>query len=453
MLPDENAENIIEQMQNAAVFVEGVPGPLKFGDTFTLFGAVAARVRNNYIGKLPRVLELFTLPDVEGLTAEWAEEEGFVTIAWTGSDTYLTAVEVSVDNGDWVVAGFNVGVNEVTGEEDGTIVDGRARFVNFEGEYSPNYAIADTISIGLPVVTTDDLDMGFAMNGTATGTVVSEGDSSINSYGFVYAMHDSPTLDDHVVEVGTGSFTGEFNDNINFAGADPESVVYVAAYATNGDGTSYGDVLSGEVQICLMAGTLITLSTGKVKKIEDVRYDDMLLTWNFDEARLTQSKPVWIVKPFSSSKHGLIKFSNGAELGTVADGRGHRLFNVGAGKFTHMMNGDTPLGTITVDQYNQPVTVVGKTLVHQKTIFYNVIAHTHLNVFANGILTSTGLNNLYPIEGMRFVKQDRVRRNRLEFSGVSLDMFHGLRLDEQPVGYPGLKEKIERMTRRQLHHC
>jgi len=108
MLPDENAENIIEQMQNAAVFVEGVPGPLKFGDTFTLFGAVAARVRNNYIGKLPRVLELFTLPDVEGLTAEWAEEEGFVTIAWTGSDTYLTAVEVSVDNGDWVVTGTSL---------------------------------------------------------------------------------------------------------------------------------------------------------------------------------------------------------------------------------------------------------------------------------------------------------------------------------------------------------
>lgn len=442
--PDENIENIIEQLKNTAIFIEGVPGPLKFGDTFTLSGKVATQVKNNYIGKTPRILELFDLPNVENLAAEWSGDS--VVITWTGSNTYLTALEVSV-NGNLTIAGYDIGVNRVVWEVEGDSVTVQARFANPQGAYSPSYATATVAS--LPVVTTDDLQMGFSMDATITGTVVSEGSTAITSYGFVYALHDNPTLADHVVEVGDASFTGEFEDHVSLnEHADFDDTVYFAAYATNASGSAYGQVLSGEVQICLMADTLISLPTGS-KYIQDITYDDTLLAWDFDEARLTEAKPIWMVRPFKAGKYGLVKLSDGTELGTVTDGRGHRLFNVDKGKFTYMMNQeDTPIGTKTVNQKGEFVTVVDRTVVSAETTFYNVITHTHFNVFANGILTSTGLNNIYPIENMKFVKTDR-DHNKEEFGEINPDLFAGLRLSEQPTT-PELKEKITRMTRRQL---
>ena len=44
---------------------------------------------------------------------------------------------------------------------------------------------------------------------------------------------------------------------------------------------------------------------------------------------------------------------------------------------------------------------------HQLKHLYNIITKQHLNCFANGILTSCRLNNMYPIENMKFVKDNR----------------------------------------------
>jgi hypothetical protein len=38
--------------------------------------------------------------------------------------------------------------------------------------------------------------------------------------------------------------------------------------------------------------------------------------------------------------------------------------------------------------------------------YYNVITDYHINLFANGILTSCRLNNIYPIKNMKFVKSN-----------------------------------------------
>lgn len=302
----------------------------------------------------------------------------------------------------------------------------------------------EVVESSLPTVTTDDVDMGFSANAHVYGTVVSMGVSDLTSYGFVWSHSDNPTLSDNVSEVGTGPFTGEFDVNIGGLGF-PETV-YFAAYATNASGTSYGEILSGETDICLAAGTKISLVGGR-KKIEDVCYSDDLLVWDFDNANFTSSKPVWMVKPFKSSRYSVVFFDNGSELRTIDDGKGHRIFNVEKGMFTHLMSDDTPVGTTTVGRDGSFVRVVGKEIVKARTTFYNVIANRHMNVFANDILTSTGLNNLYPISGMRFVKEGRSLRKKEEF-GVSDELFYGLRLHEQPVSYEGLKEKIDRLVKR-----
>jgi len=296
-----------------------------------------------------------------------------------------------------------------------------------------------------PTVTTDDLNMGFSLNATVDGTVSSEGSSSVTDYGFVWSDHDNPTISDNIESVGSGPFTGSFDKAIS--SLPFSTLVYFAAYATNSTGTSYGTVLSGETNICLAAGTRITLANGDYKKIENVNYNDDLLVWNFDDKEFSHSKPIWMVKPFEASRYGSIKFSNGTELKTIADGRGHRIFNFDKGMFSFSMNEDTPIGTRTITNQEEIIQVTSKNIVKEKTVFYNIITHTHFNVFANDILTSTGLNNLYPIIDMKFVKKSQ-RKTEIQ-SEIPQKIIDGLRLTEQPINYPKIKEKIELMLSRQ----
>jgi hypothetical protein len=156
-----------------------------------------------------------------------------------------------------------------------------------------------------------------------------------------------------------------------------------------------------------------------------------------------------MVRPFKSPSRSIVTFSNGTELGTIADGKGHRIFNIEKGMFTHMMSDNTPIGTTTYTENGDIISVVGKRVEEEETRFYNIITHTHINVFANGILTSTGLNNIYPIVGMKFVKEDRTPRSKEEFN-VPDEIFQGMRLAEQPLSYEGLEKKIAHLVKRQM---
>jgi hypothetical protein len=49
-------------------------------------------------------------------------------------------------------------------------------------------------------------------------------------------------------------------------------------------------------------------------------------------------------------------------------------------------------------------------IIEKEVEFYNIITDYHMNLFANGILTSCRYNNLYPIQNMKFVKDDRMNR-------------------------------------------
>lgn len=308
-------------------------------------------------------------------------------------------------------------------------------------QYWMNLQYNDNVSV-LPTVTTDSLVMHFSLNATVDGTVVSEGSSSVISYGFVWSETNPPTLSDHVIVVGSGPFTGGYTSSPG--GLPLFTTVYFAAYATNGVGTSYGAVLSGETQICFAEGTLMSMGDGSKKKIEDIGYSDELLVWNFDEGVFDKARPVWIVRPFKANYYGLLKFSDGSELRTVADGRGHRIFNVKKGMFTYSMSEDTPSGAITTTDGNKFAELVSKEIIRKDTMFYNVITHTHFNTYANGILASTGLNNLYPIVNMKFIKYDRKIRNDFK---VSKELFEGLRLGEQEGD---IQDKLKMMVERQV---
>ena len=157
---------------------------------------------------------------------------------------------------------------------------------------------------------------------------------------------------------------------------------------------------------CLIEGTQITLADGSTKAIEDITYDDELLVWDFYNKKLSTAKPTWIMKEGITDKYLKAKFSNGSEIGFVGPGKDigyHRIFNADKNRFTHVGNEETPIGTTTFAQDASNPTLVSQEVVNKQVKYYNIITDKHYNLFANGILTSCKLSNMYDIEDMKYV--------------------------------------------------
>ncbi len=181
---------------------------------------------------------------------------------------------------------------------------------------------------------------------------------------------------------------------------------------------------------CLAEGTEITLADKSKKNIENIEYTDELLVWDFDNGCFAKAKPLWIKKTQVSEEYNLVKFDDETELKTIAD---HRIFNIEKQKFTYTMNEEeTPIGTSVFKEDGSVAKIVERSVVKEKVNYYNVITDYHMNLFANGLLTSLRLNNLYKIENMKFVKDNRELTPREEFEGIPDKYFYGLRLAEQP---------------------
>ena len=237
-----------------------------------------------------------------------------------------------------------------------------------------------------------------------------------------------------------GDFVAESEGYANIVYADGTTAKYVKAGTYNNVATvSYVEVALGDYVMkdssgathstpynltsdttlainwmpCLIEGTQITLADGSTKAIEDITYDDELLVWNFYEGKFDTAKPAWIKVAQTTPKYNLVKFSNGAEVGFVGPGertrksdggRGyHRIFNNEAGAFTYVGTEETPIGTTTFADDNSFPTVVSEEIIEKEVKFYNVITDKHFNIFANGILTSCRLSNMYRIENMKYV--------------------------------------------------
>ena len=182
--------------------------------------------------------------------------------------------------------------------------------------------------------------------------------------------------------------------------------------------------------LCLAKGTKITLANHTTKNIEDITYEDQLLVWDFDNGCFSTAKPLWIKKVQEANEYNNIKFEDGRELKTIGD---HRVFNIDKQKFLYGMNEqDTPLGTRVFLEDGTTTRITEREVIHEKIEYYNIITDYHMNLFANGILTSLRLNNLYEIKDMKFIKDDRELVKREEYKNIPDKYFNGLRLAEQP---------------------
>jgi len=283
----------------------------------------------------------------------------------------------------------------------------------------------------VPTVTSDSYGSLSGGSATVTGTITSDGGSAILERGIVWSTSPNPTISNNKVP-GTGTAVETFTQT--YAIPNPYAYIYVRTYATNVIGTGYGTDLYF-ILPCFVKGTKITMFDRTKKNIEDISYEDNLLVWNFDDGQFDSAKPLWIMEMVKTPSVNIL-FSDGSKLGISGylqhDG-GHRIFNLDKGEFTYVIpNEHTPIGTRTFNDKGEIVTIVGKEEGEFAEI-YNVVTNRHLNIFAEGALTSRRLNNIYPISDMKFVKEERTITPIEEFMGITEEYYNGLRLGEQPL--------------------
>jgi len=309
-----------------------------------------------------------------------------------------------------------------------------------------NFADGSNALVGGGSVAFNPTTLVQSVNITAAGTQSGGGEYAVTyttsslatviATGIVVQCLGSTAYVEGTTATGSQVVTGTYGD----AFANQPYTAY--AYVTTNVGTIWSAQASGTTGLCLIAGTVITMANGTTKRIEDISYDDHIRVWDFDTAGFATARALWIKRVETAVAYNELTFSDGSTLRTVDQ---HRIFNKQAGAFTYPMTDDTPLGTITYTVDGTEAVLVSKRTVTDTVDYYNVITDRHMNLFANGILTSCRFSNAYPIADMRWVKASRQLRDRAEFAGIADRWIDGLRLCEQTYSVEDCRWYVRRL--------
>ena len=289
-----------------------------------------------------------------------------------------------------------------------------------------------------PTVTTGSLTTPNPAQFSCSGNVTTNGNSSITERGFVWSVTNPlPTTADSKETAPLGYGLGDYKYSWF---DDSTELTYVRAYASNTIGTGYGEGVTGRSFLCLAKGTMIKLENGTEKQIENIKYSDKLMVWNFDQGKFDAAFPLWIKKVETAPRYNLLSFSDHSILKTIDQ---HRIFNKEKGCFTYCMTDDTPLGTTTFT-LNGEIQLTRKEIIKESIQYFNIITDHHFNMFANGILTSCRYNNIYPIMDMKFIK-NTILNNTNQNNLIDPIYFKGLRLSEQSFSLSENMNYVDRL--------
>lgn len=147
-------------------------------------------------------------------------------------------------------AGSNSFTSILTGLSENTLYYVRAyarnaRYSNGVYTYVTGYgnerSFTTTTSYSVPTLTTETITAITYNSAFSGGNVSSVGSTPIIDRGVCYATHQNPTLSDYSVSSGSGQLGGYSSF---LSGLSANTTYYVRAYATNSNGTGYGNQLS-----------------------------------------------------------------------------------------------------------------------------------------------------------------------------------------------------------------
>lgn len=182
--------------------------------------------------------------DITNITPTGAMCGGTVTLA-SGNTLPVTARGVcwstnhnpTTDNSHtYDGTGSGSFTSSITGLTVSTTYYVRAYAVNELGTYYGAEKSFNT-TIGLPVVTTKDITDIHPLSATGGGIVTSDNGFNVTSRGVCWSLVQNPTINDNHTTNGSG--TGEFNSLME--NLQNSTTYHVRAYATNANGTAYGE--------------------------------------------------------------------------------------------------------------------------------------------------------------------------------------------------------------------
>ena len=343
-------------------------------------------------------------------------------------------IVTSGSGGDITMSGGNItGAGNISAGNVSTT--GNITAANFIGNtFSLSQTILPTIQSIIIANTSSEYETS---GGTGYANVLVANVIPVIEYGVIVTA--GSTVDKYVTG-NLANIPGTEKIMISTGTSDQPFTVY--SYVTTNAGTYYSGPEVGFSGLCLLKGTMISLADGTYKPIEDINNDDLLLTWDFDLGQYAQARPLWIKRGETGTRYNELTFSDGTILRTFDQ---HRIFNKQAGAFTYPMSDDTPIGTITVNEHGQEITLVKREIVWNTIEHYNIITDHHINLFANSVLTSCRFNNIYPITDMKFVKDVVLNRNLSEFAEIESRFVSGLRLQEQSFDLTMIEGYVNRL--------
>jgi hypothetical protein len=263
---------------------------------------------------------------------------------------------------------------------------------------------------------------------TFTGTVITSS-SGLSDRGVVWSTTNPPTAGTKqpFLGAGAGTFTSIFNTDVG------DITVYAQTYAVINGISYYGAILNAVPQLCLVVGTMILLANGMTKKIEDITYADDLLVWNFDTGQYDKAKPLWISTIRKSERYNRLEFSNGTILKTVGD---HRIYDKSTQTFAPAMESVHTGSETFATNTDTPVYLTSKSIIEEPVEYCNIITDRHINLFAESILTSCRYNNIYPVDDMKFVKdqsRETIEYSTYELFNIPREYYDGMRLGESLI--------------------
>jgi uncharacterized protein (TIGR02145 family) len=208
--------------------------------------------------------------------------------------------------------------SEIAGLSPGTTYYVRAWATNSEGTAYGNELEFKT-SIELPGLTTAAIINVTDTSATSGGSIQNDGGSAILQKGIVWHTETNPSLETHAGITHEGEGIGEYISELS--DLVPGTTYYVKAYATNEEGTAYGE----ELQFTTLV-VLPTLTTGEATLITS---DSALVTGNIlthGGAEILERGIVW-----GTSENPTLDINSGFTTG-----------GAGIGEFSAYLSGLTP---------------------------------------------------------------------------------------------------------------
>ena len=197
---------------------------------------------------------------------------------------------------------------------------------------------------------------------------------------------------------------------------------------------------------CLSGETIVETKNKKTKKrkkkkLKDLNYDDLLLVWDFDNGCLEWAETLWIQEPEKVPFYYELVFDDGTKLEVIGN---HKIFDVDKSRFVNCIeDNEFNIGSHTINDKNEIITLVSKQRINKENYAYNVITKKHINVFANSLLTSWNINNLYNIDSKKFVKDITAPKVELDKTKIPKEYYESLRLSEIPYDLYGNMQKTQ----------